>query len=208
MEPDEYNYDRNNEAAKPLPTNISAKKYSNGFTNQGFIDQCREYAEKCHRNVNHQYDGCDYALHLKMAETVGLRFHTLISEQDIPYVFGAIWCHDVIEDTRQTYNDVINATHFLVGDIVYAVTNEKGKTRKERANDKYYGGIRNIEYASFVKLCDRIANVRYSKQHGSSMFEVYQKENEHFERMLFDKRYATMFDYLKDLLLKTTTNDH
>jgi hypothetical protein len=65
-------------------------------------------------------------------------------------------------------------------DIIYAVTNEKGKNRKERANDKYYEGIRNTPGAVFVKLCDRIANVQYSKMTGSRMFEMYKKENDDF----------------------------
>jgi len=32
----------------------------------------------------------------------------------------------------------------------------------------------------FVKLCDRIANVQYSKMTKSGMFEKYKNENEHF----------------------------
>ena len=63
---------------------------------------------------------------------------------------------------------------------IYAVSNEKGKNRKERANDKYYEGIRNTEGASFVKICDRIANVQYSKLTKSKMFDTYYRENEHF----------------------------
>jgi hypothetical protein len=46
-------------------------------------------------------------------------------------------------------------------DIIYAVTNDKGKNRKERAGVKYYEGIRKTPGAVFVKLCDRIANVQY-----------------------------------------------
>ena len=55
------------------------------------------------------------------------------------------WSHDLIEDTRTSYNDVRNKLGVFVADIVYAVSNEKGKTRKERANDKYYEGIRNTK---------------------------------------------------------------
>ena len=60
--------------------------------------------------------------------------------------------HDVIEDTRQTYNDVKKATSEMVAEIVYALTNEKGKTRKDRANTKYYDGIKDCEFATFVTL--------------------------------------------------------
>lgn len=64
------------------------------------------------------------------------------------------------------------------------MSNEKGKTRAERANDKYYEGIRNTPGAVFVKLCDRIANVQYSKMTKSRMFEMYKKENLHFTKSL------------------------
>jgi (p)ppGpp synthase/HD superfamily hydrolase len=88
-------------------------------------------------------------------------------------------------------------------DIIYAVTNEKGKNRSERANDKYYEGIRNTPGAVFVKLCDRIANVQYSKMTKSRMFEMYKKENMNFETMLGrftdNKDLEPMFQYLYNL---------
>jgi hypothetical protein len=89
-------------------------------------------------------------------------------------------------------------------DIIYALTNEKGKNRKERANDKYYEGIKNTPGAVFVKLCDRIANVQYSKMTGSRMFEMYKKENDEFVTKLgypFNNshEHSNMFEYLIQL---------
>jgi len=90
-----------------------------------------------------------------------------------------------------------------VADIIYAVSNEKGKNRKERANDKYYEGIRQTEGASFVKICDRIANVQYSKMTGSKMFEMYKKENEHFKNVVLKPElrtpYLPIMNYLGNL---------
>ena len=40
---------------------------------------------------------------------------------------------------------------------MYALTNEKGRTRAERAGVKYYEGIRAVPYAPMVKLADRMA---------------------------------------------------
>jgi hypothetical protein len=82
------------------------------------------------------------------------------------------------------------------------LTNEKGKNRKERANAKYYEGIRNTPYAVFVKICDRIANVEYSKHSGSRMYDMYRKE---FVDFIFeldphgDSPYQEMIDYLRGL---------
>ena len=116
----------------------------------------------------------------------------------------ASWGHDLIEDCRVSYNDVKDALGQEAADIVYAVTNEKGKNRKERANDKYYEGIRRTPGAVFVKLCDRIANIQYSKMTGSRMFEMYKKESDNFiVKMGWDDSnthpYYEMFSYMINL---------
>jgi (p)ppGpp synthase/HD superfamily hydrolase len=112
------------------------------------------------------------------------------------------WGHDLIEDCRVSYNDVKNQLGQEAADIIYAVSNEKGKTRAERANDKYYEGIRNTPGAVFVKLCDRIANVQYSKMTKSRMFEMYKKENTNFLTKLGggDIEYYEMVVALTNLL--------
>ena len=115
----------------------------------------------------------------------------------------AVWGHDLIEDCRVSYNDVKNKLGQEAADIIYAVTNDKGMNRTERAGVKYYEGIRHTPGAVFVKLCDRIANVQYGKLTKSRMFEMYEKENYDFEQYL--GRYTSnndlepMFLYLKNL---------
>jgi (p)ppGpp synthase/HD superfamily hydrolase len=115
----------------------------------------------------------------------------------------ATWGHDLIEDTRVSYNDVKDQLGQEVAEIVYALTNEKGKNRKERGGVKYYEGIRQTPGAAFVKLCDRIANVQYSKMTKSRMFEMYKKEQEDFElwigRYTANKELEPMFEYLSNL---------
>lgn len=135
-----------------------------------------------------------------MVVDVANKFIHLIPEDFRDIVLSACWCHDTIEDTRVTYNDVKMATCLEVAEIVYALTNEKGKTRKERANEKYYSGIRNTPYATFVKLCDRIANVQYSMSQRSRMLEMYRKETPDFINTLYDEKYDEMFEYLENLV--------
>jgi (p)ppGpp synthase/HD superfamily hydrolase len=112
------------------------------------------------------------------------------------------WAHDLCEDCRISYNDVKNQLGENVAEIVYSLTNDKGKNRKERAGTKYYEGIRNTPGAVFVKLCDRIANVQYSKMTKSRMFEMYKKENIDFMVSLgrqVGNPYEEMFQYLINL---------
>jgi (p)ppGpp synthase/HD superfamily hydrolase len=139
-----------------------------------------------------------------MVNNVYEDFQHLLDEELNDYCGKAVWAHDTIEDTRVSYNDVKNQLGDEVADIVYAVTNDKGKNRKERAGDRYYEGIRNTPGAVFVKLCDRIANVQYGKMTKSRMFEMYKKENSEFIRQLgvgqgTSIKYGDMFIYLNNL---------
>jgi (p)ppGpp synthase/HD superfamily hydrolase len=166
-----------------------------------YVDWCIEQ----HRKTNHYYDRyLPYEFHLRMVNNVYEDFQHLLDEELNDYCGKAVWAHDTIEDTRVSYNDVKNKLGEEVADIVYDVTNDKGKNRKERAGDRYYEGIRNTPGAVFVKLCDRIANVQYGKMTKSRMFEMYKKENPEFIRQLgvgqgTSIKYGDMFIYLNNL---------
>jgi hypothetical protein len=190
------------------------------MTYQEQVDWCIEQ----HRKTNHLYDGyLPYEFHLRGAHRVFERFGHLLEEEMFVVhnpdnnwqtedatrliVSVACWGHDLIEDTRVSFNDVREATCYDTANIIYTLTNEKGRNRRERANAKYYEGIRTTPGALFVKLCDRIANVEYAKYKGvdpdgRSLFSMYEKENEEFMKSLGyteDHRYAEMFEYLKNL---------
>lgn len=161
------------------------------------IDGIRQEAHELHQSVNQTYgDELPYGFHLDMvAEGVGNFGHLVCTcENDvIPLFFGSYY-HDSIEDARLTYNDVMQRARrwmteeqaLMATEIVYALTNDKGRTRTERAGEKYYKGIRETPYAPFVKLCDRLANVTYSclcsedLSANSRMREVYKQEMPHF----------------------------
>jgi (p)ppGpp synthase/HD superfamily hydrolase len=159
-------------------------------------EQAKDYAIECHSSTNHLYDNQPYQVHLEMVVSVMEQFKHLIPVQDHDLVRASCWVHDVIEDCRQTYNDVKSVCGVEVAEIAYALTNEKGKTRKDRANDTYYVGIMRVKYAPFVKLCDRIANMTYSKSSGSGMFEMYRKESEAFLSKLNVWEYQDMAHYI------------
>lgn len=138
------------------------------------------FAIEAHNKVNHLYDGSPYSLHLAMVAHYAVKYIDAIPEQCWETVLNAAWLHDTIEDCRLTYNDVKEVAGYEVAEIVYALTNDKGKNRKERAGENYYKGIRETAWAKYVKLCDRLANVKYSVDTNSQMLAVYRKENESF----------------------------
>jgi (p)ppGpp synthase/HD superfamily hydrolase len=166
------------------------------------IREASANASKAHRDVNHLYGSNEpYSYHLNSVYSYVLKYaHLLDNEDDVIYASAAAWTHDLIEDTRMTYNNVRDAFGERIADITYALTNEKGKTRKERANFKYYEGIRNCHLATFVKICDRLANTRYSYENNSSMLNKYKSEHDEFENELFQQKYKTMFQELDSLL--------
>lgn len=163
------------------------------------IEKAEIYAKHCHASTQHFYDGNPYSFHLQMVVDVANQFIHLIPETERGNIIAACWTHDCIEDCRQTYNDVKNATNLSVAELTFALTNEKGKTRKDRANDNYYKGIRETPYATFIKLCDRIANASHSKNQHGNMLHVYEKENSFFIEQIYDDKYQEMFDFLVHL---------
>ena len=134
-----------------------------------------------------------------MVFEIAKKFIHSIEKTEQENVLAACWVHDIIEDARETYNDVKKETNETIAELAYALTNEKGRSRAERANEKYYQGIRETKNASFVKFCDRIANVTHSKNTRSRMFEKYKEENEEFIKKIYVPECAEISQYLKSL---------
>ena len=155
------------------------------------INEIRNDAHALHASVNHAYDRIrPYGFHLDMVVNWIRKYigEVCENEQDVLPIYFAAFYHDSIEDARLTYNDVMKTARLvmdeeqalLATEIVYALTNEKGRTRAERANEKYYEGIRETPYAPFVKLADRLANTSYAFSKGTAdslrMSKVYREE--------------------------------
>jgi len=159
------------------------------------IEKIRQSAHELHQSVNQTYgDSLPYGYHLDMVVSGIREFGHLVcarEEDVVPLFFGGYY-HDSIEDARLSYNDVVKVARnfmteeqtFLAVEIVYALTNDKGRNRAERAGEKYYQGIRTTPYAPFVKLCDRLANITFScsgtDANNIHMREVYKNEVPHF----------------------------
>lgn len=159
------------------------------------IEAIRQAAYRLHQEVNQTYgEGLPYGHHLDMvADGVRRYGHSVCATlaDVLPLFFGAYF-HDSIEDARLTYNDVRRAAGqymdgeqaLVAAEAVYALTNDKGRTRAERAGENYYRGIRETPYAPLLKLADRLANIAYSSSHDNGhsvrMREVYRAELPHF----------------------------
>lgn len=161
--------------------------------------KARNYACEKHIETNHKYGELPYTAHLCHARDVADRY--LVDAYANDYLLAAVWAHDLIEDCRVTYNDLSKVCGTTVAEIVYAVTQPKGRNRKERNSLQYYSDIRNVPGAAFVKLCDRIANVEHGINSGIGMFQLYQKEHVQFKAQLeVVPGNEPMWQYLNELL--------
>ncbi len=108
------------------------------------------------------------------------------------------YLHDTIEDTALSYDFIAENFGKCIADIVYAVTDELGKNRKER-RAKTYPKIAANEDAIIIKLADRIANV---EQGGK--IEMYAKEHAEFKWWFYreDRMMRPMWDYLENVINK------
>lgn len=164
---------------------------------ESHIEVLREAAARCHADVNQTYDGyLPYEFHLRLTASYVTRYgHLLpIHDSEVETVYAAAYFHDALEDARLTYNDLtrlltaLKAQHGLqlcvedAVEAVYALTNDKGRNRAERAGERYYAGIRATKYAPFLKMCDRLANITYSTlfPQPQGMAKVYAKELPYF----------------------------
>lgn len=133
----------------------------------------REIAYRAH--ADQKYGTKSYIYHL--AQVVDIVRDFGFNDEGI---VAAAWLHDLLEDQPKFGDDL----HFSglpqnTVDIVVAVTDESGKNRKER-KAKTYSKIRACFGAQVVKLADRIANVRESKENNPELLRMYQKEHSEF----------------------------
>ena len=154
----------------------------------------------------------------KEARMVGIKAHSNQSYDDIfPYEkhlddvtdvlkrFGfsgkyivAAALHDAIEDDGISYNDIKKHFSTEVAEMVYCVTDELGRNRREKKEKTLPKTASNPD-AIILKLADRIANI----EHGGKI-DMYAKEYQEFKGALYLNTPSDgkkMWEYL-DALLK------
>lgn len=158
------------------------------------VIKARRFAEIAHANKRYGTDinGDDipYTVHLENVLNVLIRFGFTD-----PILLSAAWLHDTMEDTGTSYNDLKKRFGFDVAEIVYLVTDEKGRNREER-HAKTYPEIAKCSKAKLIKLADRIANVE-----NQGLSDMYKKEYPKFRGYLNTfGEYENMWKHLDSLM--------
>lgn len=118
-----------------------------------------------------------YFVHLQEVYDVSLEFGCTQN------VSIASYLHDILEDTDYTFDDLWRVFGWQIAMLVFLVTDEAGKNRKERKENTYNKTASNLE-AVQLKLCDRIANVRNCiKTNNLKLFEMYVSEHDDIVKM-------------------------
>lgn len=162
------------------------------------------------KGVNQTYGGklkLPYSFHVKMVLIQCNRFRKLLTINEQITAHGGCLLHDTIEDCRLTYNDIVMLLKEYgleeygkdIAEVVYLVTDFKGRNRAERKPQQYYEELRANEVALFVKLCDMIANKYFSAMTNSSMLKAYEKEFPKFKELTFNERFKEMYDHLENI---------
>ncbi|MBO5142262.1 MAG: bifunctional (p)ppGpp synthetase/guanosine-3',5'-bis(diphosphate) 3'-pyrophosphohydrolase [Clostridia bacterium] len=81
--------------------------------------------------------------------------------------------HDLLEDTKTTYEEILNISNYEVAEAVRLVTKEEGYNMRE-----YIERIKQNDIAKMVKLADRWHNLSESIVASSSFQKKYIKETE------------------------------
>lgn len=165
-----------------------------------------------HEAVAQVYDGVyPYAYHLAQVVDTAREFMPAgMPDGRRRVLLLSAAMHDTIEDARMTYNDVrrfvaekyglSEADTAAVAETVYALTDEKGRSRTERHNERYWQTLLATPGAVFVKMCDRLANMRYSRATGSRMYGVYIGEMPGFLRSIAGSADSKEFSGIYDVL--------
>ena len=167
------------------------------------INEIRNDAHALHASVNHAYDRIrPYGFHLDMVVNwVGKYIADVCEkEQDVLPIYFAAFYHDSIEDARLSYNDVMKIAKelmdeeqaYLATEIVYALTNEKGRNRAERANEKYFEGIRETPYAFSKGTADSLRMSKVYREELPGFLEALKVEGS-------DVRFSLPEAMVKDL---------
>jgi hypothetical protein len=103
-------------------------------------------------------------------------------------LLAAAYLHDVLEDTEVKYDQLKQTFGTDIAELVYAVTDEVGRNRRERHNKTYPKIAAAGDRAVLLKIADRLANVLYSLQFKyPQKLEMYVGEYPGFRHALISK---------------------
>ena len=166
------------------------------------VRTAREFGPNLHAERNLRYGDYAYTIHLQTVANFGKYFrHLLQISTDQAYeVEAALWLHDTIEDCGINYQKIKTLFNENVAEYVWSVTGF-GRNRVER-NASVEERIKGKIIPTYIKLCDKLANMVFSKylDSNSGMYEKYVAEWSSFKEKYYLPDLKEMFDYVDNLI--------
>ena len=153
----------------------------------------RKIACDFYNNANCKYDNKEYIFHADMVTDIIKEHKNIFINQndfDVTYISG--FFHDLIEDAKLSYNNILAESNKDVADIVLSVTDVPGENRLMRHLLTMPKTVKDYR-AIVLKLCDIHANASYSKANGTSMYKKYVEEYS-YRKPIFRKALTWYYD--------------
>jgi len=164
------------------------------------IDEIKNYSQLCYDNSNCMYDGNNYFTHINMVVgTLTSYLKIFNSVVDFENTLRSAYTHDLLEDTKETWDDIFKNCGKDIADITLAVTDVPAENRLMKHLLTMHRTVTDYR-AIILKMCDMHANASYSKEHGSSMYKKYQIEYP-YRKAIFQIALGWYKDYLNQMEL-------
>lgn len=156
------------------------------------VSLAREFAVEAHGEQ--MYGVHPYVYHLDKVADVLKYFSQYNPKIAAIQMIQAAYLHDTLEDTATHYSELKEVFGEEVANLVYDVTDELGKNRRER-HAKTYPKTAGNTRAVILKLADRIANVHCCLTDKDwKTYSMYKNEYQDFREALFRPTASVVFD--------------
>jgi len=150
------------------------------------IDEIRNYSQLCYDNSNCLYDGKNYFTHIDMVANIVVLNSTVFNNTiDYENTYRSAFTHDLLEDTKETWNNISKVCGRDVANITLAVTDVIAENRLMKHLLTMSKTVKDYR-AIILKMADICANASYSKEHCTSMYPKYVEEYQ-YRKPIFQK---------------------
>lgn len=186
-----------------IPTNIVDRDISKdvNLKDNEKVQSALGYATKMHKG-QYRHDGTEYIAHPIRVANYVKKYKTSHHLEDL---YVAALLHDVIEDSKATYYDIINLFGIQVASLVLELTNDEDLL-KELGKTKYLKlKMKNMSnWALTIKLCDRLDNTCDLVCSNKKFRNQYLKDTLEIINYILDNRKLTKthLTIIKDIINK------
>jgi len=117
-----------------------------------------KYATSKHRGQKRKVSGAEYITHPILVSYLAASYKR---SKALETLICAAILHDTVEDTKATYNQILRLFGMPVASLVFELTSDSAALKKMGKLEYLKSHMAGMSsYALFLKLCDRLANLR------------------------------------------------